>query len=102
MWSEANRLAEAARSTEGRWNCLRDALRGLDWLTPSAPAEAARLAVEAAADLLAFGRRLADRMGLPVATVLRNLAVLAPATALPLHRLAWHAGRADPPAAAGL
>src|SRR5207302_5775388 len=85
---------------EFHWGRLRDALRGLDWLSDAVLVEARDRALAAAEAFLAFGLDLARQMDLPAATVLRNLAVLAPASALPMNRLAWRvaASVADAPA----
>src|SRR5258708_2255969 len=95
MWRAAKRLAQAASDSEGRWSYLRRLLSQIDWLSPSAPVRAKELVLTAGTELLEEGQRLAEALNLPVATVLRNLAILAPATALPIHRLAWRVALAS-------
>jgi hypothetical protein len=94
MLETARALEKTAALGAVRWAGLLDTLRRLDWLSPDVLGRARHEALDAAAGLLVVGTRLAWRLGLPPATVHRNLAVLAPPAALPLHRLAWRA--ADP------
>jgi hypothetical protein len=85
-------LRAAAVAGQFHWARLVDALRDLDWQADKVLEAARRIAREAADTFLDVCARQTLHLDLPPATVFRNLAVLAPTTALPMLYLAWRTG----------
>jgi hypothetical protein len=71
---------------------LLDALRCLGWLDDGVLDAASRIVRDAAEDFLDFCDKRIALFTISSATAHRNLAVLAPTTALPMLRLAWGVG----------